>query len=158
MVETGLEVKELEDTGEPIYEERNELFEVLVMDKGNVKQDLNTPREELALPSDRDCEAAVTPYARGAQPVLQIPPSNAIHRHLSRHYILKRSIVFIVDQDFSSTVLREQAMKIVLDTFDSMPPTDQFGLLHLRKPRNSSVILEPKGRNTQVKRRLLQSI
>ena len=41
-----------------------------------------------------------------------------VENHLSHHYVLKRSVVFIVDPYYSSVAKREQASKYINDFFD----------------------------------------
>jgi len=42
--------------------------------------------------------------------------------------------------------------------FDSMPPSDLFGLRHIGKYRHNDIILEAKGKNTSTKRALLDEM
>ena len=41
----------------------------------------------------------------------------SIYKFLSHHYIIRRSVVFIVDTEYDSVVYRDKAMKNVLDFF-----------------------------------------
>ena len=45
---------------------------------------------------------------------------NAVQKYLSHHYILDRSIVFIVDNDFDDSIAYDRAYKYLIDFFDEM--------------------------------------
>ena len=56
----------------------------------------------------------------------------SIYKFLSHHYILRRSVVFIVDTEYDSVVYRDKAMKNVLKFFkDNMNQDDYFGYISL---------------------------
>ena len=58
-------------------------------------------------------------------------PKNMILNYLSHHYILDRSIVFIVDNDFDDSIAYDRAFKYLIDFFDEMQPTEKYGFLTL---------------------------
>ena len=83
---------------------------------------------------------------------------DAVYKFLRHHYILKRSVVFLVDSNFDGMANRERALSIVSNFFDSMSPTDSFGLLHIGVSKLSDMILEAKGKNTTTKRAMLDDM
>lgn len=84
---------------------------------------------------------------------------NSVYKYLSHHYVLKRSIVFIVDTDFSSVVYKKKVAQYVKDFFNEMSPTDCFGYISLGKSSNNDeILLEPKERNTHIKTLFLKSM
>jgi len=82
----------------------------------------------------------------------------AVYKFLRHHYVLKRSVVFLIDSNFDSMANRERALAIVSSFFDSMSPTDSFGLLHIGPSKLSDFILEAKGKNTSTKRAILDEM
>ena len=62
--------------------------------------------------------------------------TNTIYKHLSHHYILKRSFVFIADFSFDGIAIKDKATEFIMNFFDSLQPDDQFGFIGLGK--NSS--------------------
>ena len=71
---------------------------------------------------------------------------------------MKRSIVFIVDTDYSSNSYKQMAANYVKFFFKSMQPTDCFGLISLAKTSNKDdIVLEPKEKNIYIKKLILQS-
>ena len=81
-----------------------------------------------------------------------------IYKYLSHHYVLKRSIVFIVDTDYSSSKYKEMTTSYVNAFFDKMLPTDFFGYISLGRTSNDDdMSLELKGKNTYIKKLILQS-
>ena len=83
---------------------------------------------------------------------------DGVYKYLRHHYILKRSVVFLVDSNYDGMANRERALSIVSTFFDSMSPADSFGLLHIGTTKLSNVILETKGKNTSTKRALLDDM
>ena len=84
---------------------------------------------------------------------------SVVYKFLSHHYILKRSIVFIVDTDYSSDTYKQIAGRYVMSFFGSMQPTDCFGYIRLGyKSDDDEILLEPKMRNTKVKTLFLKSM
>jgi hypothetical protein len=55
--------------------------------------------------------------------------SEAIYRYLSKHYILRRSIVFILDGTFSSVFFYERALDLIKNVFNKLNSNDYFGFL-----------------------------
>ena len=80
---------------------------------------------------------------------------NTIYKYLSHYYIMKRSVVFIVDTHFDSMAQWEKAGKLTKDFFESMPQTDHFGYISLGKTRNNDIRIEPKNKNTFTKKVIL---
>jgi len=80
----------------------------------------------------------------------------AIYKYLSHYYILKRSIVFIVDTNYDNMAYGTKSADLISEYFDSMPLTDHFGYISLDGSPNNSIPLESKGNNTKVKRTILQ--
>merc|ERR1712060_88910 len=83
--------------------------------------------------------------------------SKNIQQFLSHHYVLQRSIIFIVDIDYSSIFYKEKASQYVASFFDSMQPTELFGYINLSN-RGEEMQLEPKARNTLTKQRFLRGM
>merc|ERR1712151_394467 len=80
-----------------------------------------------------------------------------IYKYLSHHYVLKRSVVFIVGQDFDSVFYKEKAHQYVKEFFESMRPSDNFGYLSLGSI-NNEIMLEPISRNTKTKQSFLEDL
>ena len=86
-------------------------------------------------------------------------PKSDVYKCLSHHYVLKRSIVFIVDTDFSNDIYKQMAANHVCTFFNSMSPTDCFGYISLGKESaGNEILLEPKQRNTYIKNLFLKSM
>ena len=76
---------------------------------------------------------------------------------LSQHYVQRKSIIFIVDSEFSSVFYQDIAMAEVMECFEELDDQDYFGILSLGKnTQQYSCMLEKKGKNTALKRRLLK--
>jgi len=83
----------------------------------------------------------------------------AVYKYLSYHYVLKRSFVFIVDDDYDSVFYKQKSSEYVNKFFADMPDTDYFGYISLAKhSTNNEVQLELKGRNTKTKTQFLDAI
>ena len=54
-----------------------------------------------------------------------------IYKHLSHHYVLKRSVVFIVDTEFSSVFYHYMANRQVKKFFKQLDNEDYFGYISL---------------------------
>ena len=80
---------------------------------------------------------------------------NTVYKYLSHYYIIKRSVIFIVDTHFKSMALWEKAGLLTRDFFESMSPADHFGYISLGKTRNNDIKIEPKGRNAYTKKIIL---
>ena len=79
-------------------------------------------------------------------------------KHLSHHYVLKRSIVFIVDPYYQSELKNAQASKYINNFFESMPETDKFGYISLgTSSKNDELVLEDKSKNPYLKKLFLKS-
>ena len=84
---------------------------------------------------------------------------NAVYKYLSHHYVLKRSVVFIVDSDFSSEVHKEKAHHYLNNFFEKMELSDYFGFIGLSKSSNNDeIVLEEKGRNPYIKQIFLNAM
>lgn len=56
----------------------------------------------------------------------------SIYKWLSHHYILRRSVVFIVDCQYDSVVYRDKAMKFVRSFYkNKLDDEDFFGFISL---------------------------
>ena len=75
-----------------------------------------------------------------------------IQRYLSKHFVNKQSIVFIVDKQFSSVFFYERALDLVQTVFRRLTNSDYFGLLSLDShSMQQKIVIEEKGFNTQAK-------
>lgn len=52
---------------------------------------------------------------------------------LSHHYILRKSVVFIVDTEYSSVIYQDLANKYVKNFFRELDGQDSFGFISLGK-------------------------
>ena len=103
---------------------------------------------------DETSKPTVSPYVS-----LQFSHMRNVYKYLSHHYCLKRSVVFIVDTDYSSQNYKWMANNYVKTFFKNMLPTDCFGYIHLGKSsENQEVMLEPKSKNTYIKKLFLKSM
>ena len=55
----------------------------------------------------------------------------AVYKYLSYHYVLKRSVVFIVDEDFDSVFYKQKSSEYVNKFFSEMADSDYFGYISL---------------------------
>ena len=84
---------------------------------------------------------------------------NDVYTHLSHHYILRRSIVVIVDTEFESMVYADAAMYHIRRFFEQLDDEDYFGFINLDSVhKREEVTLECKKKNTNIKRKLLRDI
>ena len=83
---------------------------------------------------------------------------NNIYKYLSHHYILKRSVVFIVDAQFDSIAYAAKAANLTSTFFESMSPTDHFGYISLGRNQNNNIPLEAKEKNTYTKKVFLKEM
>ena len=76
---------------------------------------------------------------------------------MARHYILRRSVVFIVDNHFDSVVYSDLALDIVKNLFKELDDKDYFGYIPINSQfkDHHEIMLEKCGRNRQVKQKLL---
>ena len=56
-----------------------------------------------------------------------------IYKFLSHHYVLKRSVCFIVDTEFSGIFYHEKANEYVRKVFNSLDSEDYFGYISLAR-------------------------
>lgn len=86
----------------------------------------------------------------------------SIYKYLSHHYILRRSVVFIVDTQFDSFVYRDKAMKYVNEVFrHRLDDEDYFGFISLDYSKQASedeILIEKLAANKKCKQRLLREI
>lgn len=81
----------------------------------------------------------------------------SIYKYLSHHYILKRSVVFIVDSQFDSVLYRDKAMKYVSQFYGQLTDEDYFGYISLDSSNyRDEIILESTGMNRPLKKKLLK--
>ena len=83
----------------------------------------------------------------------------SIYKFLSHHYILRRSVVLIVDSQFDSVIYRDSAMKYVRQLFDGLDPEDHFGYISLDETKRAAkdeIILERRSANEIMKERVLR--
>lgn len=106
---------------------------------------------------DESCN--ITMSHRSPRRTQKFSKMTTVYKYLSHHYVLKRSIVFIVDDSFSTVDQTEQASTYVTRFFNSMQMDDCFGYINLGGGKDEDeVILEPKGRNTRTKQLFLQGM
>ena len=83
-------------------------------------------------------------------------PKNVVYKHLSHHYILKRSIVLIADFYYDSFRIKEKATKFITRFFDSLNYDDSFGFICLNNnTENLEIPLDKKKNNPYVKKLIL---
>ena len=71
---------------------------------------------------------------------------------LSCHYILNRSIVVIVDTEYTSVKHSHLANKQIQKLFNGLDNNDYFGYISLGKnTQNDQILLEKKEKNTHLK-------
>lgn len=74
---------------------------------------------------------------------------------LSHHYVLRKSVVFIVDSDFRKH--NNLANSQIRSCFNNLDDEDYFGFITLGKNIDSdSFVLEKKARNTEMKLKYLE--
>ena len=72
-----------------------------------------------------------------------------IYKYLSHHYVLRRSVVFIVDTEYSSVIYHDKANKYVKKFFKQLDPEDYFGYISLgKKGISDQSVLQKKEDNT----------
>ena len=79
---------------------------------------------------------------------------NSVYKHLAHHYILQRSVVFIVDTEFDCSFFKDTVMNQINKFFDGLKANDQFGFIPINsnKSDNSEIILEKKSANMEMKK------
>ena len=80
-----------------------------------------------------------------------------VYKCLRHHYVLKRSVVFIVDNIFSDTIFQKMSANYVKTFFNLLSPNDHFGYISLGK-RAEEIILERKEKSTFTKKQFLKEI
>lgn len=86
----------------------------------------------------------------------EVKTGDVIYKYLSHHYIMQRSVIFIVDTHFSSQIYTDLAKDIVLNTFEALDTEDYFGYISLEK-KSGSLIAEKKGKMQHIKKAFLNS-
>jgi len=80
-----------------------------------------------------------------------------IYKYLSHHYVLRRSVVFIVDTEYTSVIYHDKANKYVKKFFKQLDPEDYFGYISLgKKGISDQSVLQKKEDNTQLQYKFLQ--
>jgi len=73
---------------------------------------------------------------------------NMVYKHLSHHYIMQKSVIFIVDTFFTSQNYTDLANKFVLNEFMKLDKEDYFGYISLEENSElQEMILEKKYKN-----------
>jgi hypothetical protein len=86
--------------------------------------------------------------SKGETPASLQKKKETIHRFLSKHYVQRRSIVFVLDKSFSSVFYYERAIAFITKTFGELKENDYFGLITLESSMfKDSIVLEQKGNN-----------
>ena len=80
-----------------------------------------------------------------------------IYKYLSHHYVLRRSVVFIVDTEYTSVIYHDKANKYVKKFFKQLDPEDYFGYISLgKKGISDQSVLQKKEDNTELQYKFLQ--
>ena len=88
-----------------------------------IREKTTIERRHLGRASARDSVRARAPEVVGWRKL------NSIHKYLSHHYIVRRSVVFIVDSQYDSMVYREMAMRYASKFYKSLDDEDHFGFI-----------------------------
>jgi len=82
----------------------------------------------------------------------------SIYKYLSHHYILRKSVVFIVDSQYDSVFFRDKAMRYTREYFDNeLEGEDYFGFIPLSSQGlKNEIILEQRRANEHQKRQAMQ--
>ena len=56
-------------------------------------------------------------------------PMAMVNKHLRKHYIQKRSVIFIVDNCFDSVFYSQKAYDFVRKVYKGLSPDDYFGMI-----------------------------
>ena len=82
----------------------------------------------------------------------------SIYKYLSHHYILRRSVVFIVDSQYDSVFFRDKAMSYTREYFDKqLDENDYFGFIPLSSQGlKNEIILEQRRANQHHKKKAMQ--
>ena len=84
---------------------------------------------------------------------------NAIYDMLSHHYVLRKSVVFIVDTEYSSVIYQDLASKYVQSIFKGLDGQDYFGYISIGKNSGLDLChLEKKEKNTHLKERFISTM
>ena len=79
-----------------------------------------------------------------------------IYKYLSHHYVLRRSVVFIVDTEFTGMFYHEKANMYVKRIFKKLDKEDYFGYISLGKKRfEEQSPLQKKENNTLLQEKFL---
>lgn len=78
---------------------------------------------------------------------------------LSHHYILRKSVVFIVDTEYCGASYQSKANSYLMRNFKALNGQDYFGYINLGKhARGEKFILEKKENNTFLKEKTIKMI
>ena len=82
----------------------------------------------------------------------------SIYKYLSHHYILRRSVVFIVDSQYDSVFFRDKAMSYTREYFDKqLDENDYFGFIPLSSQGlKNEIMLEQRRANQHHKKKAMQ--
>ena len=79
----------------------------------------------------------------------------SIHKYLADHYILRRSIIFIVDSHFDSLFFSEKAFHYVKEFYKELNEEDYFGFIPMNSNSQAEILLEKSGKNKHIKQKVL---
>ena len=84
--------------------------------------------------------------------------SHSIEKSLARHYIERRSVVFIVDNNFDSATYKYLAHDMVKKLFTKLEDSDYFGFIPIKNfiDDRLEIKLEPCGLNRSAKKHQLR--
>ena len=82
---------------------------------------------------------------------------SVVKRMLSKHYITQRSVIFLVDTEYSKLVYRDLANKYMLNMYDSLSDDDYFGFIPIGfNVKVGTIRLSKKSENSILKKRVLR--
>lgn len=70
-----------------------------------------------------------------------------VSERLSKHYVKKRSIYFVLDCKFEHFKLQEKCTAFIQEVYEQLNPDDLFGLLSLDQSELHNIRLEEAGKN-----------
>ena len=77
---------------------------------------------------------------------------------LSKHYVKKRSIHFVLDCKFEHFRQQEKCTAFIQEVYKELNSDDLFGLLCLEQSELHNIHLEEAGKNKQTKLRVLEDL
>jgi len=90
-------------------------------------------------------------------PKVDVEKSKSIYKLLSHHYITRRSVLFIIDTQYSSQFYKQKAIALVAQVFKELSPSDYFGLICLGID-TQDIVLEEKQANIIAKEKMIQEM